>query len=71
MFDKFEEFMLSLIRKSYPDESEHKDQEIYVAKNSMALFEECLVKLGITSRDDLEQAKKDEFNQLKKSMLNS
>ena len=65
MFEKFEEFMIKVIKRDHPDMAEE-DIKAYVEFNCVKLFEDMMVHLGITSEDDMKQAKKDTEKELKK-----
>lgn len=70
MFDKFEEFMLGMIRRDYPpatDEDKNLQDE-FVEFNVNKLFEEVMVKFRWTTRDELEKSKKETVSDLKKSI---
>lgn len=65
MFEKFEDFMIELIKRDYPQDNTERIAE-YVNLNCMALFEEVLVAFRWTTREELEKSKKESTQEIKK-----
>ena len=68
--DAFEDWFSGLLKREVPprDKFEEEEQRAFIEFNSMALFEETLVKFRWTTRDELERSKKDSLGDLKKSI---
>ena len=70
MFDKFEEFMLGIIRRDYPPTTDEDKalQDEFVEFNVNKLFEEVMVKFRWTTKEEMEKSKKEALGDLKKSI---
>lgn len=65
LMDKFEDFMVELIKRDYPEDDENQIK-MFVEFNSQGLFEEVMIKFRWTTKDDLEQSKKEALKDLGK-----
>lgn len=70
MFDKFADYMVALIRKAYPEESEE-HVKTWVELHLNPLLEETMVAFKWTSKEEMDKAKKEALGETKKLMSNA
>ena len=67
LMDKFEEFMFELIKRDNPDDPDERIKE-YIEYNVQDLFEETMVRFRWTTKESLDQSKKEAMGDIKKSI---
>lgn len=64
LLDKIENFMMKLLRRSYPDEDE-KRQRQFVVENRLDLLEQITLAFRLAKQEDVDKARVMAFNQAK------
>ncbi len=67
LFEKFSDFMASLCKAQYPEDPENEARE-WIEVNLINLFNEAMIAFKWTTKEDLEQSKKESLADLKKQM---
>lgn len=68
LFDKFAEFMFSMLNESFADEDTEEDKKDWIEININPLLERTMVAFHWTTDEEIEKSKKESIQELKKEM---